>query len=114
MNKIMIMLLMIFLMTSCKTWIVCKEIETTAFNPAPLCDLHKNRNTGIWRCRCRCFDLNEYKELADNSCGKDFAKGNYPPEKCEGVAGFFDTSWANDIRPKMKELISIRKDYCKR
>jgi hypothetical protein len=69
------------------------------------------------RCRGRCFDLNEWKALPMNMCAgmESYALAesiNLPLESCEGIAGFTIEDMAVEIRPKIKKLDAIKKDYC--
>lgn len=71
------------------------------------------------RCRARCLDPNTWQALELKECLEAFPDAkegefsrNYPLVKCEGLAGFFIDDIATEIRPKVKALNSIKKDYC--
>jgi hypothetical protein len=99
---------MIFLISSCKTRIVCSQIEAAKIAPLPLCDI----SFQFKRCACRCFDLNEFKTVDDMQCGGGFSSGNFSLETCEGLSGFFIEDMALEIKPKIKQLNMIKSDYC--
>jgi hypothetical protein len=71
------------------------------------------------RCRARCLDPNTWEALPLKNCkeafpdaGEEELARNYPLAKCEGLAGFFVEDIATEIRPKVKALNQIKKDYC--
>lgn len=126
---IMILLWMIFL-TSCKSQIVCSQIKEAEIVPTPMCDISFQFN----RCRCRCFDLNRWDSLPLRYCpdmrvelgfvdySDSFAKEkkfssteavNLPLNACEGLVGFNYKHIASNIRPKVKQLNIIKEDNCK-
>lgn len=105
---LMITLPMIFLSISCKTKIICNQVNSARIENMRLCDLSLQFN----RCRCRCFNINEFKTVEDAACGEDFQGGNHPIDYCEGISGFFVEDWAKEMKPKVKKLSNIRKDWC--
>lgn len=113
---ITIILPMIFLI-SCKTKIICGQINSARIVPVMLYDVSFQFN----RCRGRCFDVNEWKTLPINRCIGELDSQyipvidnaiNYPLEYCDGVAGFSLDDMSENIRPKVKELNAIKGDYC--
>lgn len=112
-KRLTIILLILFSITSCKTKIVCSQIESAKIAPLILYDISFQFN----RCRARCFDLNKWVTLPLNQCagmeGYNLSESaNLPLESCEGVAGFSIDDMAKEIRPKIKKLDSIKIDYC--
>ena len=125
-NLSMILLLTISL-SSCRTAIVCSQINSAQIKPLKLCDASFQFN----RCRCRCFDMNKWQTLPLNQCGMELNHNeegvnkilgvteqlsdtvNYPLEACDGFVGFNADDMANEIRPKIKKLDAIKGDYCK-
>lgn len=112
MKMITILLSMIFI-TSCKTKIICSQVNSAKIIPIILYDISFKFD----RCRARCFDLNTWATLPLNQCaGMDSYNlgevANLPLESCEGVAGFSNEDMAIEIRPKIKMLDQIKKDYC--
>jgi hypothetical protein len=108
MKLITIALLTIFL-TSCKTKIVCKQIKKNQIDYVVIHTVKMKYNS----CKVQCFDLNNWKTVSDNYCGDNFESGNYPLEECDQVQGFFVNDMATEIRPKIKDLARVRRDYCK-
>jgi len=107
----MMMLLIMFLLSSCNTYKVCRRIEKAKFNAAPICDI----SFKFERCRCRCFSLSDYQILPDRQCDNaegEFQSGNFPLKECEGISGFRVSNWASDIQPKTKKLIQLRNSNC--
>lgn len=111
--RIMIMLLMV-LLSSCKVnqKIVCSQIRSAKIKAMPICDISFEKN----RCRCRCFNLTEYKIEKDDMCnwsdGSDFKSGNYNIQTCEGIAGFFVEKWSSEVGPKFKKLNNLYGNLC--
>lgn len=104
-----IALSIVLLSTSCRTKLVCSEVRRATIDYLPLCDISFKFN----RCRCRCFNLNNYSTVKPALCGEDFIEGNYELEYCEGIAGFYVEDWATEVKPNVKRLIRIRGDYCR-
>lgn len=105
MAKSTITLLTMFLvLVSCQsvnTKLVCAQLKKHEIKPHQLCDISFKFN----RCRCREFDFNTWKELADPV--------NYPVEHCEGIAGFYiDPDIAEDIRPQVRALSNLKGNLC--
>jgi len=107
-KKLTIVLATIFLV-SCRGALICKEIKSTVIKPLVNCDI----SLEFKRCRCRCFNLNNFTKLDDKLCGEDFESGNYPIETCNNVAGFILDDWTTEIKPKIKKLDRIKRDNCK-
>lgn len=116
MQAIMTALLMIFLISctaSCKKKIICKEIKRAEIKPLVWCDISFSPEA---RCRCRCFDMNRNKTVADNKCDTEdleFTSGNYPIQECNDIAGPTKQDWATQVRPNLKRLNSIKDNNCK-
>lgn len=120
MGKITTMLLMMFLVmgaSSCGTTgkVICAQIKDLEMKPLPAGDFSFKFN----RCRARCLDPNTWAALPLNKCKADFPDAtegeftrNYPIDKCEGLSGFFIEDVVVEIRPKLKALNTIKKDYC--
>lgn len=104
----MIVVLMIFL-TSCKTRIVCSQIKKNEINYLPIHTVKINFNS----CKIQCFDLNNWKTVADKYCGDYFVSGNYPLDSCNEVIGFNVIDMAKELRPKVRDLARVRRDYCR-
>ena len=112
MLKTTAMALTIFLLSSCKTKLVCSQVRSAEVKALPLCDISLQFN----QCFCRCFDLNKWREVSDNSCKwkyGDFKNGSYPLKTCEGLSGFFIEDMALEVKPKIKKLSKIKSDYCR-
>ena len=103
------LLLTTFLVGSCRTKIICTEVRTATIEALPLCDISFKFN----RCRCRCFNLNNFSNVDDVACGEGFKSGNYDLEYCEGISGFYIEDWALEVKPKVKKLDRIKRDNCK-
>ena len=111
-TKLTAITLTIFLLSSCKTKLICRQVINAEIKPLPLCDISLQFN----ECYCRCFDLNNWQEVADNACKwkyGSFKKGSYPLKTCEGLAGFFLEDMAQEVKPKVKKLSKIKSDYCR-
>ena len=107
-----VVLLTTFLLSSCRTKLICSEVRSATIKPLPLCDISFQFN----ECYCRCFDLNNFKEVNENKCTwkyGDFKEGSYPLETCEGLSGFYVNDWAVEVKPKIKKLSRIKYDNCK-
>lgn len=97
MSKSLIILLTIFLNS-------CYHIK-----PKPFCDISFKPKE---RCRCRCFNYNNLSTLPDTECDTKsvkFKSGNYPIQKCQGIAGPYIKDYAEHIKPKYLENV----DYCR-
>jgi len=116
---------------SCRTQIYCAQIESAKIKPLILKDINIKFN----RCRARCFDFNTWDALPDNKC-PDFPKTaliegltvygepvydkngkidkgvNFPIEYCDGIGGFSNVDMADEVKPKIKKLNSIKTDLC--
>ena len=112
--------------------IVCAQIADNEMKPLASGEISFQFN----RCRARCLDPNTWEAMPLKSCSRDFPEcseceveiaekpdrkcepycedlaRNYPPVKCEGLAGFFVEDIATEIRPKMGALNNIKRDYC--
>ena len=111
MSKLIIVPLIIFLV-SCKTKIICSQVNSANIKPIPICDLSLQFN----RCRCKCFDPNKWLPTDDIYCshnGESFKSGSYPIDYCEGIAGFFLEDIATEVKPKIKKLAKIKSDNCR-
>lgn len=108
--RIITMLLLTTFLVSCKTKIICAEIKRNKFKAVPFCDISFKP---VARCRCRCFDLNDYETVEDLACGENFTSGNFPLEECDQIAGPSLQDWAVEIRPKIKRYSQVRDTYCK-
>lgn len=64
------------------------------------------------RCRVRCLDIDSFKVQPDGECGEEFRSGNFPLEKCEGVAGFIQKNWAIEAKPKIKKRKNLYGNLC--
>lgn len=117
-----ILLLTTFLISSCKDKIICEQINSAKIRPLII----KNISFEFNRCRISCFDLNTwstYKSL--NACEEykddpetdeiENAETNreFPVSYCDNLLGFDASDMAKYVRPKIKELASIKKDNCK-
>jgi len=111
-KKVIIKLLIIFYLSSCKTKIICPQVKANFIKPIPICDISLQFN----RCRCRCFNPNTWSEIKDSFCSwhhnEPFKKGDYPIDYCEGIAGFYIEDIALEVKPKVKNLARIKSDYC--
>lgn len=110
MTKMLMMTLLIASLTSCKTALICAEIQKADIKPQVLCDLSEKR------CRCRCYDLETVSTVKDSLCSTSdnvFTSGNYPITECYGHAGPHLEAWATEINPKIERLTKIKKTYCK-
>lgn len=87
---------------------MCRQVRRYAVKPLPMCDVSFHFS----RCRCRCFNLNTFSQVDDSKCGDDFESGNFPLEKCEDISGFLADDWAKEVRPKIKAINRVRRDYC--
>jgi len=129
-----ILLLTTFLISGCKNQkFICAEIKSARVAPVAMYDVSFVFN----RCRVRCFDVNKWETLPLNSCPQltppeyeDFLVENNEDElkklglkgsaeavnldinDCEGVIGFKVDSIANELRPKIKRLHSLKVDSC--
>lgn len=100
--------------------IVCKQIKKNKFKPMVLCDvayLKDDNDHPFWQCRCRCFSFNEYKIVEDGRCEWEhfspFKSGIYPILYCNGLLGFKDYDWSEEIRPRVKKAIDLEINMCK-
>ena len=116
--KLIMILSTIFLASSCRVLgkfekkLVCKELRKNEIDPVVMCDISFKPET---RCRCRCFDLNEYALANDAWCDTEeirFETGDYPLERCQGFAGMNAKVWAKEIAPKIKRFSRIKSDMC--
>ncbi len=99
---------------SCKTKIICQQVESTKIKPIILSEV----SFEFMRCRIRCFDFNEWKELDMKQCKgfeslTDEKSINLPIEACDGIAGFSNEDMAIEVKPKIKKLNAIKNDVCK-
>lgn len=109
----MILLSILFLGNKCTDRkLVCAQIKTANIKALPLCDVKYIAQQDRWRCRCRCFDLDDYKTVDDLKCGENFRTDNYPLAVCDGLSGFFPEDWAQEIRPKIKKLKRLHNNLC--
>lgn len=113
--RMRIMMLLIPLLISAKcartdVKLTCKQIRAAKIKSLPLCDVSFQYN----RCRCRCFNLTEYKRVEDAQCGEDFESGDYDLEQCEGLAGFIAEEWPREVEPKIKKLQNLYGNLCRR
>tara|TARA_R110002020_G_scaffold50233_5_gene142143 strand:- start:766 stop:1071 length:306 start_codon:yes stop_codon:yes gene_type:complete len=99
---------MIVSCTSVNTNLVCSQLRKSDIKAMPWYDVSFKKN----RCRVRCFDIDSYKRVSDGMCGDDFRSGNYPLEKCEGVGGYKDKSWAREAKPKIKKRRNLFGNLC--
>ena len=116
--KILTMLLMILTLESCKTGVdqrlACNEIKRYQIKPLLKCTPSWTKN----RCRCRCFDWNNWATLRLNQC-KEFQdyQGtetalNFELKRCEGVDGSFLGDEADFMRPNVQALAETRDNLC--
>ena len=73
-----------------------------------MCDISFKFN----RCRCRCFNVNNFSTVNDQYCGEAFKSGNYNLEYCDGLSGFHINDWLEEVKPKIKLLDRIKRDNC--
>lgn len=113
MRKIVLIMMMLWttFLTSCRTAIVCEDIERAEMVPLNYCDISFKFNEA--RCRCRCLDPNTYTTLPDLSCGEDYQSGNFELEACQGIAGFSLDDVALEVKPNISRLNKIKEHYCK-
>lgn len=109
MKTIIILLLMICCLSGCKTRLICKQVYSAQIDYLPICNISFQFN----RCQCRCFDINRFKTVKDKNCGKDFKSEDHDITYCDGLLGFHTHDWAIKIKPNIKKLHRIKKDYCK-
>jgi hypothetical protein len=113
MIKLSMMLLWMIFLSSCKTKIICAQINSAKIKPVMIYDVSFQFN----RCRGRCLDVNKWETVPLNQCSgtqEDLGDSvNFPLESCEGIAGFPFDDIANNIRPNIKKLDAIKEDYCK-
>jgi len=107
-TRILIIILSTLFLISCKTKIICAQVRKNKIDHVPICDISFQFD----RCRCRCFNLNDWDTVRDEKCGDDFVGGDFPVEVCEGIAGFYPSVMALELKPKIKDLARIRGDYC--
>lgn len=105
--------------------LVCDQVRSLEVKPLVMKDASFQFN----RCRWRCFNFNTWDALPVKSCpempqdlpifylvnkktGDKSEAVNMPLETCEGVAGFDVKDMANYIRPNIKGLAQVKKDYC--
>ena len=120
---------------SCKKKLVCSEIENNLIPPLILSDISFQFN----RCRIRCFDFNEWRELSMDKCPQAYGyfkpseeleamnerelknfkaelskilSTDLPIEACDGLAGFSNEDMALEIKPRIKRLNAIKNDVC--
>jgi len=106
-------ILPILFLISCKSAIICNQINSAKIVPILLYDISFKFD----RCRVRCFDFNSWATLPLNKCvGMELRTEegaiNLPLENCEGLSGFSINDMAYELRPKIKKLDQIKKDYC--
>jgi hypothetical protein len=106
MKKSIMLLLMIFL-SSCRTAIICQQVESSKIPFVKLYDVSFKYD----RCGVRCFDLNTWATVPLEKCGENLSE-SLPLESCEGIAGFSLSDMAIEIRPKIKKLNQIKIDAC--
>jgi len=109
-KMLMTMLLMIYTTscTSVNTNIVCSQLRKSDIKAMPWHDI----SIKFDRCRVRCLDIDSFKQVPDGECGDDFRSGNFPLEKCEGVAGFKQVNWAREAKPKIKKRRNLYGNLC--
>lgn len=111
--KLSMMLLWMIFLTSCKTKIICAQINSAKIKPIMIYDVSFKYS----RCRGRCLDINNWTTVPLNQCAgvaEDLGESvNLPLESCEGISGFVVEDIADDIRPNIKKLDAIKADYCK-
>lgn len=96
-------LLSTLFLSSCLT--TCPKIK-----PRLSCDVSFQFN----RCRCRCLDIENLKEVDPKLCSLDWDSSpkNFPLNQCEGIAGFYLEDIATHIRPEARELKQCIEDKC--
>ena len=129
MLKLTMMLLTILWVSACRspnTQIVCSQLETHKIKNIKSCDISFRFN----RCRCRCFNMNAWKEQPLKDCkefsgvvpeevrkfkkktGEVYEAVNYPADHCEGISGFYLDTIATEVRPNVKALNQIKENLC--
>lgn len=139
MKMLITILLTTFFLSSCRSVerrVICGEINIYQIKPVPMCDISFQFN----RCRCRCFDYNQWTTISDiNQCAQfnenlPFKKydpplvainkilngeitrvisvKDYPLEYCDGIAGSFLSDIAKDVRPNIKALNEVKNKLC--
>ena len=131
MRMITMTLLMIFSLSSCRSFerqVICKEIDSYKIKPLPLCDI----SFQFSRCRCRCFDYNKWETLEVKFCptmkGLDitsvlklkvdggveymYQAVDLPIEACDGISGAFVKDVAKLVRPNIKALNEVKGKLC--
>jgi len=134
-TKLTVLALTTFLLGSCNTTIVCREIRSAVPKAMPLCDVSFKFN----ECFCRCFNLSKFDTVTDKTCNiypkyvptktpnnfysiakkpsgfvyLKFTGGAYPLNTCDKLSGFFVNQWAKEIAPKIKRLDRVKRDNCK-
>jgi hypothetical protein len=122
---------MIFFLSGCNTIerkLLCQQIKDYTIKPIPMCDV----SFQFARCRCRCFDYNNWEALPLNKCERfqeerpslisemdqETKKRNqvevvdFNIGYCDGIGGFFAADAAQEVRPNIKALADVKKDYC--
>lgn len=135
MCKIIMMLLIPLLISSkCSrvdVKLTCAQIRSAKIDSLPICDLSFEKN----RCRCRCFNLTDYKTVKNSACNRKFKNEDYIPDyfeydpdkklykfisgdydvySCEGISGFQITDWPTEVRPKVRKLKNLYGNLCGR
>lgn len=133
MLKLIILLLMTFCLSGCRTFetkLVCGQIAKHQIKPLPMCDV----SFQFARCRCRCFDYNswdainlktcerfkdevptlvkEVREINGEKIIKEVEVVDFNIGYCEGVAGFFVSDAALHVKPQIKALHTIYGNLC--
>lgn len=129
MLKLITILLTILCLSGCQspnTRIVCAQIKEHEIKPIKSCDVSFKFN----RCRCRCFNMNAWKEEPLKSCpefsevqesevrkvkkksGELYEAVNYPVDHCEGISGFYLDKIATEVRPNVKALDALKENLC--
>ena len=123
--KTLITILSTILIVSCQSTtqrLACNGIRTHQIPPIAKCEA----SFTFVRCRCRCFDYNNWKTLDLNKCErfKPHLLEAFLDEKnqqtvdmelsfCDGIDGSFAADQAVDMRPHVKALADIRENLCK-
>lgn len=115
MKQVIILLLMILTLDGCVSVtqrLACAQIKKHQIPLVPKCEI----SFQFVRCRCRCFDYNNWNTVPLNKCERFAGEvGNtkdFELSYCDGIDGSFLSDEATAIRPNVKALANIRANLC--
>lgn len=106
--NMMKILMMFFVLSACKTKIICNQIEQSNIGDLLMCGPSFSHDQP--RCSCVCVNY-ESMRIIPGGCGGQ--AGTYPVERCDDFRGFYIKDYAEKIEPNHGRLMEIKKDYCK-